>query len=94
MTHPKDRTTPLDAAAGRAEQRAKLAREDPEPSLGKRFGQIGVLGWIIVIPMLLALLFGRWLDDKLSTGITFSAAMLMLGAALGLWLGLRWMHKQ
>lgn len=94
MKPPEDKITRLEQAALQAKQRGELARENPEPSLGKRFGQIGVLGWVIVIPMLLALYLGRWLDDKLATGITFSAALLMLGAILGLWLGLRWMHKQ
>ena len=94
MRHPEDKATRLEEAAHQAKQRGELARENPEPSLGKRFGQIGVLGWIIVIPMLLALYLGRGLDDKLTTGIMFSAALLMLGAILGLWLGWRWMHKQ
>lgn len=81
-------------AARRAEERERAARADPEPSLARRFGQIGVLGWIIVGPALLGLFGGNWLDRWLGTGITMSAALLMAGAALGLWLALRWMHDQ
>jgi ATP synthase protein I len=81
-------------AARRAEARERAGRGDPEPSLARRFGQIGVLGWIIVIPTLGGLLVGHWLDVWLGSGITLAAALLMAGAALGLWLALRWMHEQ
>jgi Putative F0F1-ATPase subunit Ca2+/Mg2+ transporter len=45
---------------------------DPEPSLGARFGQIGILGWTIIVPTLLCLFLGRWLDRIFGTGIFFS----------------------
>jgi ATP synthase protein I len=66
---------------------------DPEPSLGSRFGQIGVLGWMIVAPMLLGLLAGRWLDRRMATGITMTAALLLVGAVIGSWSAWKWMHK-
>ncbi|MEQ9462451.1 MAG: AtpZ/AtpI family protein [Haliea sp.] len=81
-------------AARRAEARDAAAKKDPEPSLAKRFGQIGVLGWMIVIPILAGAYAGNWLDHWLGTGILMSAALLVTGAALGLWLALRWMHEQ
>jgi ATP synthase protein I len=81
-------------AARQAAQRAEEGRRNPEPSLGARLGQIGVLGWMIVIPTLLAVLFGRWLDNRLETGIFVTAPSLMIGAAIGFWLAWRWMHRQ
>ncbi|ACO78178.1 H(+)-transporting ATP synthase, gene 1 [Azotobacter vinelandii CA] len=85
---------PLGEAARRAVRREEQARRDPEPSLGRRLGQIGVLGWAIVVPVLLGLLLGRWLDRLFGTGVTFAAALLFLGACLGLWSAWRWMHRQ
>lgn len=84
----------LSGAARLAAARAANARQDPEPSLGTRLGQIGVLGWAIVLPALLALLIGRWLDREFGTGVFFSAPLLMLGAALGMWSAWKWMHRQ
>ncbi|MNQ30732.1 putative F0F1-ATPase subunit [compost metagenome] len=84
----------MDEAARRAVQREAQSRDDPEPSLGRRIGQIGVLGWAIVVPLLLGLFIGRWLDRLLGSGVLFAAALLFLGAALGLWSAWRWMHKQ
>lgn len=81
-------------AARRAEARDRAGRADPEPSLARRFGQIGVLGWMIVIPILLGVFAGSRLDRWLGTGIVMSAALLFAGAVLGLWLAMRWMHEQ
>jgi ATP synthase protein I len=80
-------------SARSAIERAEQGRADPEPSLGARLGQIGVLGWMIVIPTLVCLFIGRWLDRSLATGIFFSAPLLMLGAAIGFWSAWRWMHR-
>ena len=85
---------PLRDAARDSAERERMLVTDPEPSLGRRFGQIGILGWMIVIPVLLGIVIGSWLDRLLGTGITLSAALTMAGAALGLWLAFRWMHKQ
>ena len=84
----------LARAAQRAVGRDAVGRADPEPSLGARLGQIGVLGWAIIVPTLLCLFVGRWLDRSFGTGIFFSAPLLMAGAAIGLWSAWRWMHRQ
>jgi ATP synthase protein I len=83
----------LARAARRAVRRDAEGRADPEPSLGARLGQIGVLGWAIIVPTLLCLFLGRWLDRSFGTGIFFSAPLLMIGAAIGFWSAWRWMHR-
>jgi ATP synthase protein I len=84
----------LARAAQRAVRRDAEGRLDPEPSLGARLGQIGVLGWAIVAPTLLCLFVGRRLDRSLGTGVFFSAPLLMVGAAIGFWFAWRLMHRQ
>ncbi|WP_250441767.1 AtpZ/AtpI family protein [Caballeronia sp. AZ1_KS37] len=81
-------------AAQRAALRQRRSESDPEPSLGSRFGQIGVLGWAIVMPTLLGLAIGHWLDRRFATRVFFSAPLLMLGACVGLWSAWKWMHRQ
>jgi ATP synthase protein I len=89
-----DEDSILTEAARKSRSRDEAGARDPEPSLARRFGQIGVLGWVIVGPTLLGVVVGGWLDRLLGTGITFAAALTILGAALGLWLAFRWMHQQ
>ncbi len=84
----------LEHTVQQAVRRDQGAREVPEPTLGARLGQIGVLGWMVVIPTLVCLWFGHWLDRRFNTGVFFSAPLLMVGAAIGLWLAWRWMHRQ
>jgi len=91
---PGDGRDPTASAARRAHQRDQANRDDPATPASLRLAQIGVLGWTIVTPILLGLLAGHWLDRWLNTGVTFAAALLTIGAGLGLWLAWRWMHRQ
>lgn len=84
----------MQEAALRAAKRAKAARDEREPSFAARLGQIGVLGWAIVAPILIGVAIGRWLDRTFGTGVFFSAPFIMLGAVAGLWTAWRWMHRQ
>lgn len=80
------------------EVRLRNAREarwlrDGEGSVTRRLAQIGVLGWITVIPILIGIFAGRWLDDRNHSGIFWTAPLLMLGAALGCWSAWRWIKS-
>ena len=90
----EQRNHEMQDAAKVAAERDRQAREDREPTIATRLGQIGVLGWAIVAPILLGVVVGRWLDWALKTGIFFTAPLIMLGAAAGLWTAWRWMHRQ
>jgi ATP synthase protein I len=81
------------AVRRRSERERRWVREG-EPSVARFVGQIGVLGWIIVIPSLVGLFVGRWLDRKFGTGIFWSAPLLLVGLGVGCWSAWKWMHKQ
>ncbi|MFM0430439.1 AtpZ/AtpI family protein [Paraburkholderia aspalathi] len=88
------RSEQIAGAARQAAERDLRGREEPEPSLGSRLGQIGILGWAIVLPTLMGLALGHWLDRTFGTGVFFSAPLLMIGAAVGFWSAWKWMHRQ
>ncbi len=90
----EDRNHKLEDAARLEAERDRRAREDREPTFATRLGQIGVLGWASVAPILLGVVVGRWLDWTFKTGVFFTAPMIMLGAAAGMWTAWRWMHRQ
>ncbi|MGO9134954.1 MAG: AtpZ/AtpI family protein [Methylovirgula sp.] len=77
----------------RARQRS-LWRKEGEPSTLSFVGQIGVLGWIIVTPILVGLFIGRWIDSRLNSGIFWSAPLMLIGVGVGCWSAWRWMHRQ
>ncbi|MBV8187115.1 MAG: AtpZ/AtpI family protein [Alphaproteobacteria bacterium] len=97
-SEPSDRAPPREDQMAAAARRQSLRRRqwlsEGKPSVARFVGQIGVLGWIIVTPMLLGLFLGRWLDHKFGTGIFWSAPLLMVGAVIGGYSAWKWMHRQ
>jgi ATP synthase protein I len=77
----------------REERRKRWQREGERP-LWQNLSMFGSLGWLIVIPALLGVALGRWLDMKFNTGITFSAALIFLGVVFGGYLAWKRMHKE
>ena len=92
MTAPDERDPLVQGTRLRSERQRRQAAEG-DPSVTRRLAQIGVLGWIIVTPMLLGVFAGHWLDARLGTGLFWTAPMLMLGLALGCWSAWRWMNS-
>ncbi|MCF8534393.1 MAG: AtpZ/AtpI family protein [Reyranella sp.] len=82
-----------DAVRRQSDRRRRWLLEG-QLSMVRFVGQIGILGWMIVVPALLGVFAGRWLDAKFGTGIFWSAPLLMLGVAIGFWSAWRWMHRQ
>jgi len=91
--NPADEEDRLAAAARRAVETERQGVATPEPSLGTRLGQIGILGWTIIVPTLIGVVIGRWLDRMSDGGIFFTAPLIMLGAAFGLWSAWKWMNR-
>lgn len=74
-------------------ERYRRWRHEGEPSVARRLAQIGVLGWIIVGPMLISIFVGRWLDKTFNSGLFCTAPLLMLGLALGCWSAWKWVKS-
>ena len=65
------------------EERARRWQEEGERPLWKNLSMVGALGWLIVVPTLLGVLTGRWLDHTFQTGTLFTGALIFLGVVLG-----------
>lgn len=74
-----------DAARVRREREARWRREGERPP-GRNLAMIGALGWLVAAPTVGGVFLGRWLDGLRGGGIMFTAALVLAGAALGLWL--------
>ena len=74
-------------------ERRRSWLEQGEPSLGRRLAQIGVLGWIIVVPTLIGLFCGRWLDGTFGTRLFWTGPLLMVGLGLGCWSAWKWVNS-
>lgn len=83
---------PLRDAVRLRRERRERGRRDAERSLAQNLATIGVLGWTIVLPGLLGIALGRWLDRALGTGITITSALVFVGLGIGCALAWRRMH--
>lgn len=77
----------------RSERRDRWLREG-NMSIGRRLAQIGVLGWIFVVPTLAGLFFGAWLDTHFGSGIFWTAPMMVVGLIIGGWTAWKWMNSR
>ena len=91
MTTPEQ--DPLFKGVQRRAERFRRWQQEGDPSVAHRLAQIGVLGWIIVVPMLLGVFAGRWLDARFHSGVFCTAPLLMLGAVLGCWSAWKWVQS-
>jgi ATP synthase protein I len=85
---PAETDTLARSVARRAERRSFWLAHGERP-LAKNLAMIGALGWLIVTPTVGGALLGRWLDGRFNSGITWTGALLVLGLALGCWIGWR-----
>ncbi|WP_298425864.1 AtpZ/AtpI family protein [Rhodoblastus sp.] len=88
-----DANDPLVRAARRGAERDKRGAAESEPSVIRRLAQIGVLGWVIVTPTLLGVFIGRWLDRVTHSQLFWTAPLLLIGFALGVWSAWKWVEK-
>jgi len=94
VTDKKSDTDPLVKEVERERERRRRWEREGDMSVGRRLAQIGVLGWILVIPTLAGLFLGRWLDANLGTGIFWSAPLMIVGLVIGGWTAWKWMNAR
>ena len=81
------------AVKTRQERRAR-GQIEGERTIGQNIAMIGALGWTIVMPTLVGIFVGRWLDRELATGIFWTLGLLVLGLAAGCALAWNRMHRE
>jgi ATP synthase protein I len=79
----------LQRAVQQREERHRRWESQGERSLWKNLSMVGALGWLVVVPTLIGVLLGRWLDGVFATGVLFSGALIVLGVSLGGYLAWR-----
>jgi ATP synthase protein I len=89
-----DERDPLVASARRKGERRRRWQREGEPSTARRLAEIGVLGWVIVTPMLIGVFIGRWLDGAFASGIFWTAPLLIIGLVIGAWSAWKWINAQ
>jgi len=83
MTPQPENHERLGEAVRKQQERRELWQREGERSLGQNLAMIGALGWTVVVPTLLGIFAGRWLDRTFQSGIFWTLGLLVAGLALG-----------
>jgi len=76
------------------ERREERWKQEGERPIWQNLSMINVLGWLIVTPILIGVLLGRWLDRTFDSGIFFTGALIFLGASIGSYLAWQRVRKE
>ena len=68
---------------GRDVERKLKARSEGRKDLWFGLGMFGLVGWSIVVPTLLGVMLGVWLDERFAGEISWTLTLLFLGLILG-----------
>ena len=94
MSLDSPRKESLQGEVRRERERRERWRRDRRLGIGEQVARAGAIGWLIVVPTVTGALVGRYLDRLLDTGITFAAALLAFGLAIGGYLAGRLLHRE
>ena len=94
MTQQPENHEGLERAVKQRQERRDLWQREGERSLGQNLAMIGALGWTIVVPTLLGIFGGRWLDRTFQSGIFWTLGLLVAGLAAGCTFAWRRMHSE
>jgi len=72
---------------GVAASEARMLRRKRQgtPSIWRTVGLMGLIGWSVVLPMLVGIAIGTWIDHKWPTRFSFTLMLLVAGLAAGCW---------
>jgi ATP synthase protein I len=74
--------------------RKLAAQRRPAATVWFGLGMMGLVGWSVTVPTLLAAALGTWLDKKYPGGHSWTLALLVAGLCLGCWNAWHWVSRQ
>lgn len=78
-----------------AKQNRKIrARQGKNQSIWFGLGLLGVLGWSVVLPTLLGLALGIWIDRQYPSRFSWTLMLMVGGLMLGCWNAWHWVTRE
>lgn len=74
---------PLLDTVERSQERKLRSRRDGHPEIARGLGTSGIIGWSIVVPTLLGIALGAWLDRRTASDISWTLVLLATGLVIG-----------
>lgn len=78
----------------RKTMRRERARRRRDESPWTWLGTFGLVGWTVVVPTLLGVAAGIFVDNRIDSPISFTITFLIFGAAVGLTMAWYWVRQE
>ncbi|MCB9076020.1 MAG: AtpZ/AtpI family protein [Anaerolineaceae bacterium] len=79
---------------GANEVRKVKARREKKYNIWFGLGMIGVIGWTVVIPSLVGVALGMWIDTTWPGSMSWTLTLLLIGLALGCLNAWHWVSQE
>ncbi len=70
------------------------ARQEGDRSIWAGLGLFGMVGWSVMIPTLLGIALGVWIDKRFPSPYSWTLMLLFVGVVLGCWNAWYWIQKE
>ena len=92
-TEVKQETDFLEEIGTKAQRKVKAQKEKGR-GIWMGLGLFGVVGWSVIIPTVIGIVFGRWLDKKYTGTVSWTLTFLVSGVVLGCINAWYWVDKE
>jgi ATP synthase protein I len=96
MDSPNDRRTQrkFERQVSEKATRKIQARREGDRSIWAGLGLFGIVGWSVMIPTLLGIALGIWIDKRFPSPYSWTLMLLFVGVVLGCWNAWYWIQRE
>jgi ATP synthase protein I len=70
------------------------ARREGDRSIWAGLGLFGMVGWSVIVPTLLGIALGIWIDNRFPSSHSWTLMLLFMGIVLGCWNAWYWIQRE
>jgi ATP synthase protein I len=86
--------TAFEKQVSQKSKRKVQARQEGDRSIWAGLGLFGMVGWSVIIPTLLGIALGIWIDKRFPSPYSWTLMLLFVGVVLGCWNAWYWIQKE
>jgi ATP synthase protein I len=76
------------------EKRKLRARRQKDHNIWFGFGMFGVIGWSIVVPTLIGIFAGIWIDNRWPSSLSWTLMLMFIGLIIGCLNAWNWINQE
>ncbi|MFZ0490127.1 MAG: AtpZ/AtpI family protein [Salegentibacter sp.] len=94
MKSDKNQKQDFSRKVGEKEERKLRSLRENKRSVWFGLGMMGMVGWSVVVPALLGVITGLWLDKKFPQSFSWTLTLLVVGVFIGAIIAWYWVDKE